>query len=217
MKKRFIPVCILCALLPALSACGKRDYTPYLSEVKSDLFVAQTEEFSVTVACVSREYPYVADGVPAEQTKLLEIVLKDCQNEEDYRVYVSGEKELGGDMSYRSIRDDFFYSESVKSFPKDTLSIRVEWENEVRELAATSVKNERTLSAEEALERAVVAEQTYVDGLYEDNRFQGEFYVRLLRREGNYYYVGIIDRTGKTLSLLIDGESGEVVARRQEG
>lgn len=38
--------------------------------------------------------------------------------------------------------------------------------------------------------------------------------MRLLRRDKNYYYVGITDCTGKTISLLLNAETGEVLARR---
>ena len=38
-------------------------------------------------------------------------------------------------------------------------------------------------------------------GMTKNKRFYGEFYVRLLRRNVNYYYVGIVDESGNTLSL----------------
>lgn len=43
----------------------------------------------------------------------------------------------------------------------------------------------------------------------------GEFHVRLLRRDANYYYVGIVDGKGHTISLLLDSETGETLARRE--
>ena len=48
-----------------------------------------------------------------------------------------------------------------------------------------------------------------------NNEFYGEFYIRLLRRDKNFYYVGIIGKSETTVSLLIDAESGEVLARRE--
>ena len=50
--------------------------------------------------------------------------------------------------------------------------------------------------------------------LRQDGRLNAEFYVRLLKRDKPYYYVGITDRDGNTLSLLLDGATGEVLARR---
>ncbi len=201
-------------MLPALTACGETDYAQYVSEARSDLFCAQTEEFSVTVACVAREYPYLADGVPSTKTTLVEITLKDERNVDGYRVFLCGEKEIGGELSYRNVRDDYFFSQSVEVLPEKSVSLRVEWGEEKRELTATSVKNENTLSVDGALKKAISAEQEYIAALTDESGFHGEFYVRLLRREKNYYYVGVIDQAGNTLSLLLDGESGEVLARR---
>ena len=60
MKKCIGTVILLGALLPALTACGEYDYTAHISEERSDLFCAQTDEFSLTLSCVLREYPYVS-------------------------------------------------------------------------------------------------------------------------------------------------------------
>ena len=45
--------------------------------------------------------------------------------------------------------------------------------------------------------------------------FYGEFHVRLLRRDKTYYYVGIVNSKGDILSLLLDSETGEILARRE--
>ena len=66
---------------------------------------------------------------------------------------------------------------------------------------------------EEALNFAVDAERELLGRMTAGNTFEGEFTVRLMRRSRNYYFVGI---TGKkeNAALLIDAETGEVLARR---
>lgn len=216
MKKLFLPLITLIAFLPALSACGKYDYSAHVSEARSDLFLAETEEFTLTLSCVSREKPYIADGVTCTKSDLVEITLTGSADadENGYSVYVLGEKEWGGEMSYRNTRGDYFYSQSVTAFPENNVSLRVEWGDERREITATTVKNGGTLSVGDALSAAVEAERETVKQMTENGEFRGEFYIRLLRRDKNYYYVGIIGKEGKTLSLLLDGENGKVLARR---
>ncbi|MDE6676593.1 MAG: hypothetical protein K2K12_02635, partial [Clostridia bacterium] len=63
MKKSYASFMLILAMLPALTACGGYDYTAHISEAKSDLFCAETDEFYVTLACVEREYPYASDGI----------------------------------------------------------------------------------------------------------------------------------------------------------
>ena len=64
------------------------------------------------------------------------------------------------------------------------------------------------------LEYAIKAEKETVKQMTRDGNFLGEFYIRLLRRNINYYYVGITDLNGTTVSLLLDSETGEVLAKR---
>ena len=212
--KKFSALILLTGLLPMLAACKRGpDYFTYVSELRSDLFVASEEEFSLTVACISREYPYNGDGIKAPLCDLVEITLEGDADE--YSVYIMGEEHMGGEMSFRNTRGDFYYSQGVKSFPEGSVTLRVEWEDTSREIVATSVKTEHTLTAQEALEFALEGEQKTLERMSADGTFKGEFYVRLLRRDKNYYYVGIVDTNGKTISLLLDSESGELLARHE--
>ncbi len=215
MKRYFFALVALSALLPLAAGCGKYDYSKHLSEIRSDLFSAETEEFSVVLSCVSREHPYLSDGVAAPRGDLCEIVLTSPEHtDRTYSVTVLGETEWGGEMSFRNVRGDWFYSQGVTSFPEGSVSLRISWEDGETEVAATSVKTENTLSCKEALARAVEEEKALVKSMTREGAFRGEFYVRLLRRDKNYYYVGIVNEAGETVSLLLDAESGEVLARR---
>ena len=212
--KKIASLVFLAALLPLLTACQRGpDYFSYVSELRSDLFVASAEEFSVTVACISREHPYINDGVKAPLSDVVEITLEGDQDE--YSIYILGDEVMGGEMSFRNTRGDFYYSQGVKSFPKGSVTLRVEWADTSREIVATSVKTEYTLSPEQALSHALKGETAALDRMRVDGSFCGEFYVRLLRRDKNYYYVGIVDTKGKMISLLLDSESGEVLARHE--
>ena len=215
MKKPISAFLLILSMLPALTACGGYDYSAHISEAKSDLFCAETDEFTVTVSCVSREYPYVADGITCPMNSVMEVSLVPAKSQIcDYEVYLLGETTWGGETSFRTYAGDYFYSESVRKFPEGSVTVQIKWEDETRELTATSVKNEKTLSVNEILEYAIKAEKETVKQMTCDGNFLGEFYIRLLRRNINYYYVGITDLNGTTVSLLLDSETGEVLAKR---
>ena len=212
--KKFSFLLLLTGLVPLLASCKQNpDYFSHVSELRSDLFTASEEEFSLTVACITREHPYNNDGIKATLTDVVEITLEGEADE--YRVYLLGGEQIGGEMSFRNTRGDFYFSQGVKSFPKTSVTLRVEWEDEQREIVATSVKTENTLSPEKALSRALTNEKATLERMSANGSFQGEFDVRLLRRDKNYYYVGIVDRDGNMISLLLDSESGEVLARHE--
>ncbi len=216
MKKVFylcLPLCVL--PLFALAGCGKKTQpAKYLSEVKSDIFVAETEEFSLTLSCTEREYPYADDGIVCPVSKLCEISIV-TEARADYSVFVIGEKTWGGETSYRNVRGDYYYSQGVDVFPENSVTLRIQWEEETREIVATSVKTEKTISPEAALSEAVKSEKEAISRMTREGEFFGEYRVRLLKRDSVYYYVGIVDKNGHTISLLIDSETGAVLARRE--
>ncbi len=203
-------------LLFTLTSCKRSyDYAAHLSEVRSDLFLCHAEEFDFTLACLSREYPYAQDGIACPRTDTVEIEVKFKEQVQSATVTVLGEAEYGGELSYRNTKDDWYYSVGVSKFPEGQISVRIRWEDSEREIAATSVKTEHTLTPEAALDCAVKAEQNTIEALTVNKQFFGEFRVRLLRRDKNYYYVGIVATDGHTVSLLLDAESGNVLARRE--
>lgn len=212
--KKFIPCFLMLAgLLSVLSGCGGYDYSAHISDERSDLFRAETEDFTLTVACVEREHPFLTDGVAAERSRMLEAVLAAPAGSE-YEIYFLEDAPKGGDMSFRSVSSDYYYSRSVEQFPSGSLSLRIVKDGVAEDLLATSVKTEHTLSPQQALDKALSAEKAKIDGMMSGGKFHGEFHVRLLKRDKTYYYVGIVDEKG-ILSLLLDSETGEVLARRQ--
>lgn len=218
MKKALCILLLSCLCFPALTACGKIDYSEYLSDVRSDVFCAETEEFTLTLSCVSREHPFLADGIASERSDLVEIVLNDGgTGGVDYEIYVLGDTVWGGDMAFRNVSGDYYYSRGTDAFPEGNVSLRIQWGDETRELTVTSIKNENTLTVNEALQSALDYEKDAVSTLTRNGAFCGEIFVRLLRRDKTYYYVGIADTTGKTISLLLNSETGEILARRISG
>lgn len=216
--KRFFIVILTCLMpLFLLTGCGDYDYCMHISDERSDLFVAETEEYTLTVSCCTRENPYLLDGVVCTKSKLIDAVLTErTPTGAEYEIYFLEDVPKGGDMSFRSVTGDYSYSRSVEEFPTGSISLRVVKNGTPLELVATSVKTEQTLTPASALEKAISAEKERVDSMTRDGIFYGEFHVRLLRRDKNYYYVGIIDEQGGILSLLLDSETGEVLARRDK-
>ena len=82
MKKAALFLLVPLLSLVLLAGCKGTDYTKHLSDVRSDLFAAETEDFSLTISCITRETPYAADGVACTRSDLIEIVLKPAADRE---------------------------------------------------------------------------------------------------------------------------------------
>ena len=200
MKKRTLLILATAALLPALTACAPYDYSDRLSEVRSDLFIAQTEEFTLTLACVEREYPYADDGVPCPMTKTVQATLSPVTAPAgDVEIYIGeGEARWGGEASFRTTYGDYTLSEGVDDFPAGTVTVSVVYGETSHSLAA-----------------GVEAERETLERMEENGVFCGELCVRLLRRDKNYYYFAVTNGQER-VSLLLDGETGAVLARRED-
>lgn len=204
-------------LFPVLSGCGNLDYSRFVSDLRCDLFCAQTESFEVTVTCMEREYPFASDGYVGTLSKTVEVTLVETENSDAiYEVYFLEDVPRGGEMSFRSVTGDRYYSRGVETFPEGVLSLRIVRDGKSEDIALTSVKNQKTLSPASALESALLSEKETVKKLSSGGDFSGELHVRLLRRDKNYYYVGIVDRNKRTVCMLLDAESGKVLARREK-
>ena len=165
MKKRTLLILATAALLPALTACAPYDYSDRLSEVRSDLFIAQTEEFTLTLACVEREYPYADDGVPCPMSKTLQVELVPVVKPDgDVEIYI-GDGGTGGEASYRTAYGDYTFSVGTDAFPQESVSLRVEYGGKTHTIAATSVRTAETLTPAEALAKGVEAERETLDNM----------------------------------------------------
>ena len=217
MKKRFLPLLGAAALLPALAACAPYDYSDRVSQVRSDLFLAQTEAFSLTLACLEQEYPYADDGIPCPMTRSVQIVLEPIEAPKGgVEIYVGeGEAQWGGEASYSTTFGHYTLSAGVEEFPAESVALTVVYGDTTHTLAATSVRTDETLSPAEALARGVEAERETLESMQREDAFCGELCVRLIHRDKNYYYFAVTDGT-RRVALLLDAETGEVLARRED-
>ena len=82
----------------SLASCKKEtDYFAYVSELRSNVLLCKTDEYSLRAYATTKEYPYATDGVAHESTTRLEIFLLANDTTKEYYIYftVNG-KEYGG-------------------------------------------------------------------------------------------------------------------------
>ena len=218
------PKKILCFLLVCLTAlfsfmfvgCKKTvRYTDYVSELRSNIFLAKTETLSLRIYSVSKETPYAADGVPQETSQRTEVYLIAPEGDEDCSlIFTVGGKEYGGEMSFDNVRAEYYFYCTLDTSALQEIVCKITYGGVESELTATSVRTETTLSPEKVLNGLIEAEKALFNGLTDKYGFAGEIYIRLIFEESPYYYVGVIDRNGNITAFLINGETGKILAKR---
>ena len=208
-------LCICTGL--CFSACKKEiDYFSYVSEVCDNILLAKNETLSVRAYAVNRENPYLADGVPRERTARAEffITVPSADKACEIAFEVNG-KMFGGDTSYDNVKAQYYFSCSVDISSLKTLPLKITYGEDVHTLTMQSVKTDKTLKPRQLLESLRKEKSDVFTVLTDEYGFAGEIYIRLLYEEALYYYVGVIDRNGKTQAFLLNAQTGKILAQRQ--
>ena len=201
---------------PLVSAAKKLDYFDYVSELRSNVLTAETDNFSLRAFAVEKEYPYAPDGVKREMTKRAEIYFTAPSGNElsSIKFQVDGEN-YGGEMSYDNVKEEYFFSVSADITNANAVDFSVEYGKQHLTFHAVTVKKQTTLSPKNALEKLKENETELFSTLTDEHGFIGEIYLRLISEGEPYYYVGLITKDGKVRAFLLAADTGKVLAKRE--
>ena len=203
-------------LFPYLTACKKTiDYFSYVSELRDNIFLAESEDFSLRIYSVQKESPYIADGIPQESSARTELYLLAPTNCEPYSIHfnIAG-KEYGGELSYDNVKSEYYLYLSLDLSKEKSLSCRLEYNAECVELEANSVLCGEEIPPKTLLQNLQTENADLFSAMTDKYGFCGEIYFRLIYEGSPYYYVGIIHRNGEITAFLINAKTGKTLARR---
>lgn len=202
-------LCVFCAL----PACSRQvNYSDYVSESRSDIFLYKDDTTEIKIFCVKKEQPFSADGYKGELCDLIEIYVTLAKNPQELEVSVEN---LGGEMNYQAVTRQYYLSFSAEPFKKSGVEVTLTADGKKETYSALSVKDNGVMSCESA----VLCVTEYASELFEsmtvNGLFDGEIFVRLLYDDGCYYYVGVCNKEKHITAFLIDGERGKVIAKKE--
>ena len=192
------------------------DYFGYVSEFRSNIFLAEKDDFSLRIYAVEKENPYLSDGIKQETSTRTEVYLTAPEGHKDYVLsFTVDGKTYGGDMSYDNVKAEYYYTCTLNIAEQSSIPCVISCKDLTIELNALSVKTETTLSAKHVLESLVTTEEELFSSMTDKYGFVGEIYLRLIFEDAPYYYVGVIDRKGGVNAFLINAQTGKILARRK--
>jgi hypothetical protein len=199
------------------SACSKSiNYFDYVSELRSNIFIAKTEAFTLRIYAVSKESPYTTDGVPRETFTRMEAHLIAPEGDKVTKIrFKINEDFHEGEMSYDVVKGEYYYACPIDVSTQKELICQINYGEAQIELTATSVITPSTISPQAALNKIQAEKGELFSSLTDKYGFAGEIYLRLLFEDSTYYYVGIIDRQGNCTAFLMNAETGKILAERQ--
>ena len=207
---------LFCASLLLIGCKEEIRYADYVSELRSNIFLAETENFSLRVYSTIKESPYIADGIPRETNQRTEFYLLAPEGDKQSQLTFSIDgKEYGGEMSFDNVKAEYYLFCPLDTSKFSEISVCIQYGEERIELQAKSVLNADTLPPFTVLSRLQTEEKTLFSALTDKYGFAGEIYIRLLYEDAPYYYVGVIDRSGNVTAFLINATNGKILAKRQ--
>jgi len=202
--------------LALFSACKKQvDYFSYVSELRSNILIAQEGELSLRIFSVFKESPYESDGIKMEIFERTEFYLTAPSGDKEYTLsFCVDDQEINAVMSFDNVKCEYYYFCNLDTASLTSLDCTISCQENTQTFLAKSIKTPNTLAPTSILDIVKENEQELFASLTDKYGFAGEIYLRLIYEDAPYYYVGIIDRNGKVNAFLLNGETGKILAKR---
>ena len=168
------------------------------------------------VYAVAKEHPYTADGIPRDVSQRAEFYLTAPLCDKNYTLsfYVNGE-EYGGEFSFDNVKSEYYFFCTADLSAIQSIRCIIGDGETQSEVNALSVLTGEELSARDILNHVQTENAELFISLTDQYGFAGEIYIRLIHEENNYYYLGIIERTGKIHAFLLNASTGKILAKRE--
>ena len=213
MKKFLFAIPAVVAAAVFYGGCtASPDYTQYISETRSNVFLYEGDDVKLSIYCGEKESPFVADGIRGKLSDIVEIYVR--PNGEYENVTISSSSFEGGEMSYLSARGMWYMSFSAAALSGDTVNVTLDCDGTKTDYTLLSVLSDGVMNCEKALDCVREHDGELFNSLTENGTFRGEIFIRLLYDEKCYYYVGVCDREGNIHAYLTDAQTGRIVAER---
>ena len=212
-------VLVICAAAAALAACDKaEESTPSdISRSVTSLYIADGDDFAVTVETGICEQPFIADGKIGETAEFVTITVTPLVTvgSEEISFTLTGGGETPATLSGTLTAGGFgdFKGDIALSFAPVKVSVTADGKTFEADLTDVT---EGKLSSADAVN---IARELFAERV-EEERAAGvpsrEIYVKLVTgdREHFYYYVSFIGENVDYWGALIDAETGAVLSKR---
>lgn len=204
-----------------LTGCGyniKDEMINNLSDVRYNLFEAKTEELKVTLMCGMREEPYEYNGKSNQKCEFGVITINfiDLQeaDEIDFNMQV-GDVEYNGKLERNPYNHN--YMADIETLIDDETSIYLTVDGYEGEMILVCVSKDWSIQYQNAIEIATAHLELDAKQFFRNKTFNAECYLKIIYDENSdfetyLWYFGIVGTNNNRISLVIDVNSGQILA-----
>lgn len=227
MKKKLLIFMMLAIFVLGFSACGstKIDLNDYLIERRNNLFTAVDEMYGVTFSSGTREENYALDGIRnnMQDFAILTLYRLDgntlAKDTYTYIVTIDGEQ-FTGYLENSSVDNSYSADLAVNVGDSAVVNVQISFTGYNFNEDLTNVSSTFNVDSKTAISIASNELSEAINNITSDKNVKIEAVMKVLKDSSTseavsyYWYVGVVSTNGDTLGILIDANSGDIVAKK---
>ena len=222
IKKLLILFVTIISFAFTLVGCGETvNLDEYISQLRLSVYEGESQNFKVVCYAEKRETPFNADGVVGEikNAVIIKVSFLNGAPNDANATLSYGSESYQTALNYNPVSEKSnatVYVENLPSLP--SINIEITSGDICEKVTLSSVIFDNTVTYSEALKSVINSDKEKSNRLFGGGEESAEIHVRLIRTDGkNYYYVGIVEKGGKTSAYLVDGETATILAKKDIG
>lgn len=191
-----------------------------VSEYRKNLYVGETQGFTITFTTGKREEPYATDGVRGKMVGfgVLSVKYESKLPDDLYYEMFIDTVQYGGKLEFNPYDNSYVADIMKEVSSKDDIYLKI-YNHDINIHATLKcVSREWKVSYKDAIR--IVSQDMgsdlydYIDG----NKLNAECFVKIVSEDQEmnkiYWYVHVVCKNGDTYTYLIDVNSGEILAKK---
>lgn len=226
MKKKFLIMLLLIITVFGFTACKKTEVNlqDFLIEERQNLFLAYDDLYTATLSSGMREKDYNFDGVVTEKTcfAILTLTRNDSKplatDNYSYTITINNEQTTGF-LEKSGIDNSYCIDLQKEISTNDVINVQISFTGYSFNKDLTNITNNFNVDYNTAINIANDQLKDDAQNLLKNNS-KIEVVTKILCDDSNldvnnyYWYIGVISNSGETMGVLIDSNSGEILAKK---
>lgn len=204
-------------LLPTLTSCKKQQeffLTKYLSNTRTNIYVATCDDLTVTAHLGCIESPIESDGEVGDLYTSVQFIIPYTQPEVTYELYLTyNDVTYQEKFTYDPLENKLVAKIYPEIFTAKSFDAEIKTGGKTYQLNFNSILPDNVKPPQTVLENLYLSQKTFIDDLTQNGVFMGEITLKILVTNSTpYYYVAITDKHKNTKAMLLDAITGELLA-----
>ena len=226
MKKKFLMCFMFAVMAISLCACGKTklNLNDYIIEKRENLYTACDNLYCVSFSTGLRENNYNFDGIVNELIPFGVLTLARCENlplANDTYSYSVTINETSYDGFLTKNNDNSYSADlEVNTIGTEHINVQISFTGYTFNKDLENTSSSFEVDPLTAINIASNELKEPIENIISDKNIKIEVIMKLMKDYSNedlqnyYWYVGIISTNGNTMGILIDANSGNIIAKK---